>query len=100
MNGSKGWGVYSISKSSLNMLLNVYAKELPDMHFISLAPGVIKTSMVNHILHDIDEIKFPSVKKLREGEIQIPSKAAKKLISTFPKLLKYNSGSFVDIRDM
>ncbi|HFD14480.1 MAG TPA: SDR family NAD(P)-dependent oxidoreductase, partial [Epsilonproteobacteria bacterium] len=35
VNGSKGWGAYSLSKSALNMLLKVYAKELPETHFTS-----------------------------------------------------------------
>jgi NAD(P)-dependent dehydrogenase (short-subunit alcohol dehydrogenase family) len=100
VNGSKGWGAYSLSKSGLNMLLNVYAKELPDIHFTALAPGVIETPMVQHIIDDVDEIVFPSAKKLKEGHIQTPEEAAKLLIHTFPKLLDYESGSFLDVRTM
>jgi len=100
VNGSKGWGAYSLSKSGLNMLLNVYAKELPDIHFTALAPGVIETSMVQHIIDDVDDIIFPSAKKLKEGHIQTPGEAAKLLIHTFPKLLDYESGSFLDVRTM
>jgi NAD(P)-dependent dehydrogenase (short-subunit alcohol dehydrogenase family) len=100
VNGSKGWGAYSLSKSGLNMLLNVYAKELPEIHFTALAPGVIETPMVQHIIDDVDEIVFPSAKKLKEGHIQTPEEAAKLLIHTFPKLLDYESGSFLDVRTM
>jgi len=100
VNGSKGWGAYSLSKSGLNMLLNVYAKELPDIHFTALAPGVIETPMVQHIIDDVDDITFPSAKKLKEGRIQTPEEAAKLLIHTFPKLLDYESGSFLDVRTM
>lgn len=100
VNGSKGWGAYSLSKSGLNMLLNVYAKELPEIHFTALAPGIIDTPMVQHIMHDVDEEKFPSAKKLKEGNIQTPHFAAKRLIHLFPKLLEYESGSFLDIRTM
>ena len=100
VNGSKGWGAYSLSKSGLNMLLNVYAKELPDIHFTALAPGVIETPMVQHIINEVDEEEFPSAKKLKEGHIQTSTEATKFLIETFPKLLDYESGSFLDVRTM
>jgi len=100
VNGSKGWGSYSLSKAALNMLLKVYAKELPDIHFTSLAPGVIKTPMAEHIIQDVDEVQFPSAGKLKSGVIQTPQEAARLLIATFPKLLKHQSGSFLDVRTM
>jgi len=100
VNGSKGWGAYSLSKSGLNMLLNVYAKELPDIHFTALAPGVIKTPMVERIIDKVDDTVFTSAKKLKEGQIQSPEAASKMLIATFPKLLDYESGSFLDVRTM
>jgi NAD(P)-dependent dehydrogenase (short-subunit alcohol dehydrogenase family) len=100
VNGSKGWGAYSLSKAGLNMLLSIYAKELPDIHFTALAPGVIDTSMVRHIINKVDDQIFPSAKKLKEGKIQTPREAAKLLISIFDTLLKYESGSFLDVRTM
>ena len=100
VNGSKGWGAYSLSKSGLNMLLNVFAKELPDIHFTALAPGIIKTAMVQHIIDKVDEKEYPSAKLLKESTIQSPKEAAKHLISIFPKLMNYESGSFLDVRTM
>jgi len=100
VNGSKGWGAYSLSKSSLNMLLKVYAKELPETHFSSLAPGIISTKMVDHIIEEVDDLLFPSAKTLKESHIQTAKEAAQKLLQTFPKLLEYESGSFVDVRSM
>jgi NAD(P)-dependent dehydrogenase (short-subunit alcohol dehydrogenase family) len=100
VNGSKGWGPYALSKTSLNMLFKVYAKELPHIHFTALAPGVIKTPMVEHILHEVDRQRYPSAQRLAEGPIQSPDEAAKKLIALFDKLTGYESGSFVDVRQM
>jgi len=100
VNGSKGWGAYSLSKSALNMLLNVYAKELPQIHFTSLAPGVIDTPMVQQIIHYVDDIEFPSAKLLKEGVIQTPKEAARLLVATFDTLLDYKSGSFLDVREI
>ena len=100
VNGSKGWGAYSLSKSALNMLLKVYAKELPDIHFSALAPGIINTAMVEHILNEVDDSIFPSAKTLKEAQLQTPKEAAKNLLNIFPKLLNYESGSFLDVRTM
>ena len=100
VNGSEGWGAYSISKASLNMLLKVYAKELPEIHFTALAPGVINTPMVQHIIENVDDALYPSAKRLKQAEIREPQKAAKLLIDTFPKLFAYESGSFLDVRTM
>lgn len=100
VNGSKGWGAYSLSKSALNMLLKVYAKELPDIHFTALAPGIIKTPMTNKIIYEVDEQIFPSAKVLKESYILSPHEAAQNLVSLFPKLLNYESGSFLDVRTM
>lgn len=100
LNGSKGWGAYSLSKAGLNMLLNLYAKELPDIHFTALAPGVIDTPMVQHIINKVDDSIFPSAKQLKSGHIQTAQEAAKHLITIFPKLLTYQSGNFLDVRTM
>jgi benzil reductase ((S)-benzoin forming) len=100
VNGSKGWGAYALSKAALNMLLKVYARELPNIHFTALAPGVIKTPMVDYILEEVDTHEYPSVARLKNGPIQTPKEAATLLIDTFPKLLKYESGSFIDVRTM
>ena len=100
VNGSKGWGTYSLSKAALNMLLKVYAKELPDIHFTALAPGVIHTPMVQHIIDEVNDEIYPSAKKLKEGNIQTPQEAANHLITIFSQLLQYESGSFLDVRTM
>lgn len=100
VNGSKGWGAYSLSKAALNMLLKVYAHELPEIHFTALAPGIIKTPMTDKIIEKVDDAEFPSAKKLKESYIQSPEEAAKNLLYLFPKLLNYESGSFVDVREM
>lgn len=100
VNGSKGWGAYSLSKAGLNMLLKVYAKEMPETHFAALAPGIIDTPMVQHIIQNVNEDIYPSAKRLKEGDIRTPQQAAKLLINTFPKLLAYESGTFLDVRTM
>jgi len=56
--------------------------------------------MVEHIINEVDDTVFTSAKTLKEAYIQSPSEAAKNLLQIFPKLMNYESGSFLDVRDM
>lgn len=100
INASKGWGAYALSKNALNMLMQIYAKELPHIHFTAFAPGVIRTPMVEYILSEVDRETYPSAQNLADSDIFTAEQAATWLISNFEKLLEYESGSFVDIREM
>ncbi len=100
LNGSKGWGPYSLSKSALNMLIKVYAKELPEIHFTALAPGIVKTPMTEQIIKYEDANRFPAVEKIKKSKMKTADDAAKDLIYLIPKLYEYESGSFIDIRDI
>lgn len=97
-NGSKGWGSYSLSKSSLNMLLTLYAKEMLETKLLAVAPGVIETPMTDYIRFDIDDEIFTSAKVLKNGEIQTPIEAAKRLFESLKREDEFQSGSFIDVR--
>ena len=47
------------------MLIELYAKEHAETHFISLAPGIIDTGMQDYIYTIEEEEKFPVVQKLK-----------------------------------
>lgn len=98
VNGSFGWGGYSLSKASLNMLINLYAKEMLDTHLLAIAPGVIETPMTDIIRFELDDTQFPSAKILKNGIIQTPKEAAKKLFQLNNQLKNFSSGDFIDIR--
>ncbi|MEJ2176668.1 MAG: SDR family NAD(P)-dependent oxidoreductase [Gammaproteobacteria bacterium] len=104
VSGGKGWAGYSISKSALNMLAQLYAHEFPHSHLISLAPGLVDTEMQTYISDpaNIDTEQFPGFTRLREARgtnaMPGPDQAARKIKQALPKLKKYQSGSFVDIR--
>lgn len=100
VNGSKGWGGYSLSKAALNMLMKLYAREMETTHITALAPGLVSTPMLEGILEGVDPEVFPSVARLKAGEKRSPEEAAELLVALFPKLLKFESGSFVDVRDL
>lgn len=99
-NGYKGWGAYSLSKAGVNMLVNLYSNEMVDTKIIALAPGVVKTPMTDYIRFELDENIFPSVKKLNEGVVQTPEETAQKIFQLTQILDNFQSGSYVDIRDI
>lgn len=98
VNGSKGWGAYSLSKSSLNMLINLYSKEMTHTKLLSVAPGVIETPMTDVIRFEVDDNIFTSAKVLKEGDIQQPIDAAQRLHEVIEKIEEFDSGSFIDVR--
>lgn len=98
VNGSKGWASYSLSKAGLNMLINLYSKEMINTKLLALAPGVIETPMTDYIRYEIDDEIFTSAKRLKEGEIQSAYDAAKRLNNLFTRVDEFESGSFIDVR--
>lgn len=99
-NGSKGWASYSLSKAGLNMLLNLYSKEMRDTKLLAVAPGVIETPMTDVIRFEIDDSEFPSAKRLKEGEIQSPNEAVIRMDALVQDCDRFESGGFVDVRSL
>ncbi len=99
-NGSKGWGAYSLSKATLNMLINLYSKEMLETKILAVAPGVIETPMTDVIRFDVDDSIFTSAKILKGGEIQQPLDAAMRLDEVINRANEFESGSFIDVRNI
>lgn len=104
LRSTPGWGPYSMSKAALNMLMNIYAKEYPDTHFTSFAPGLVDSEIQEHIYSMKDHGKYPTIQRLKDAryteEMPDAVKAAPMLIEGFEKALRYESGSHVDVREM
>lgn len=104
INGNRGWNAYSISKAALNMMIKLYARELPETHFTALAPGLIDTAMQEYAYTVPDAEKFPDIQRLRDARytdaMPEPYEAAQRIRATFPKLLGLESGSFADVRKL
>lgn len=104
VSGARGWNAYSLSKATLNMLIDLYAKEQPGTHFTALAPGIIDTGMQDYIYTIEEEEKFPVVQKLKsmKGTDKMPSpeKAAPGIADAISRLRNFDSGSFRDVRDL
>ena len=99
----KGWSGYSLSKSSLRMMMEVYSKEIKGTHFISLAPGLVDTKMQNYLCNDVDVDKFAVMKKFiksrEDGTTRKPLAVAKDIIDLVPSLSELDNGSFIDLRN-
>jgi NAD(P)-dependent dehydrogenase (short-subunit alcohol dehydrogenase family) len=98
-NCNRGWNAYSISKAALNCLLKLYAREMEETHVIALAPGLVLTPMLEEVMRQ-DETRFPSVRRIKESPKRSPQEAARLIFDTLPKLLEFESGSFVDLREI
>lgn len=103
VNGSLGWNGYSLSKAALNMLIKLYAAEMKETHLCALAPGLVKTEMLEGILDgDHDTTRYSSVQALREsddaGMVLSPKATVARIMAVMPKVLKSESGAFLDVR--
>ena len=98
--GYKGWGSYSLSKAGVNMLVNLYSNEMFNTKIIALAPGVIKTPMTDYIRFELDENIFTSAKKLNEGLVQTAFETAIKIDAFVNRINEFETGSYVDIRQI
>lgn len=98
--GSKGWGAYSLSKASLNMLISLYSKEMTNTQLLAIAPGVIETPMTDVIRFDVDDNIFTSAKVLKQEDIQQPLDAASRLDKVVKRAKEFESGSFIDVRSI
>ena len=82
------------------MLINLYAKEMTDTKLLAVAPGVIQTPMTDYIRFEIDDEIFTSARRLKDGPIQKPFEAAIKLNEVIEKIEEFESGSFIDVRNL
>lgn len=102
--GHRGWNGYAISKTALNMMVQLYAQERPHTHFTALAPGLVDTTMQEYIASVPDAERFPTIARLQrlKGTAEMPSAdgAAHRLAQLFPRLQTLPSGSFTDVRKM
>ena len=101
--GMHGWGAYALSKATLNMLAMLYAQEMPASHLVALAPGLVDTDM-QALLREVDGAAFPSVLRLRHAQgtadMPTPAVAAARIAALAGDLMRYPSGSYVDIRKL
>jgi len=103
-NGSGGWLAYCLSKTSLNLLLRVYSSEFPGTHFAAVAPGLVNTQMLDAIRRQPPDERIPANERIRtaykEGRVQEPDEAARRLWDSLKSIRDQPSGSYVDVRNL
>ncbi len=99
--GNFGWSSYALSKSTLNMLTQLYAHEFHKSHLLALAPGYVDTKM-QAALRRKSASEFPSLEALHQahGTSRMPSpdNVAYKIIENLAEFKKLKSGSYFDLR--
>jgi len=102
ISGNRGWNAYGLSKATLNMLIKLYAEELPHIHFSALAPGLVDTVMQDYICGLDEGGKFAVVERLKSCRgtelMPTPDQLAPKLDEGFAKVFSLPSGEYTDIR--
>jgi alcohol dehydrogenase len=104
VNGSAGYGTYSVSKAALNMLIKTYATENQAVYFTAVAPGLVRTPLTGQLLAVPKEKGFPAIERLRaaaSGEgLQEPRVAAARILGLLERFKEFASGSYIDIRNI
>lgn len=99
-----GFDAYSLSKIALNQMIKFYSREIPEIHFSALAPGLIDSSLQEHISSLEGNDGNAIVKKLKNmrenGQLTNPYIAANYLVEAMGTVLQEESGSYRDVRDI
>jgi len=103
--GAKGWAGYGISKAALNMMVKLYAVEIPETHFCALAPGLVDSPMQDYLCNLEGDSSYPILTKLKSARnskvMPQPDTAAEHIavvIDKLPTLVK--SGDYADVRTL
>ncbi|MEM7195889.1 MAG: SDR family NAD(P)-dependent oxidoreductase [Pseudomonadota bacterium] len=104
--GRAGWSGYALSKSTLNMLAQLYAHEFPHSHVCALAPGIFDSPMQGQIRdpQHVDVDRFASFQSLRDakssGQMPEAEQTADLIMTLLPVIRQAPSGQFQDIRNL
>ena len=64
-NGNNSCSGYALSKTALNMMVQLYVHEFPDTHIAAFAPGQVHTQMHADISDAVDSSRYPSTQALK-----------------------------------
>ena len=96
-----GWSLYCSSKAAFRQLISSYADEFSETHFLSLAPGIIKTKMQDTI-YSYDENEIPSIKKFKNlyAKMDTPDIVASIILDNLHNFKQVSSGEYFDLRNI
>ncbi len=104
ISSARGWNAYAISKSALNTLMRLYAREVPETHFSALDPGMTDRAGDKSEPGYSPKKEHPVSDKLKEvnkkGNIPDPVYAANYMVEAMGIILQEESGTYRDVRDL
>ena len=81
-----GWLNYCVTKSAFRSMLLQYKKDLPNLNFKLISPGILKTKM-NKKIKDLDIEIFPDMKKFHQISAVDPKKASELIYKKYKEYL-------------
>ncbi|MFO7924519.1 MAG: SDR family NAD(P)-dependent oxidoreductase [Bacteroidales bacterium] len=104
VSSARGWNAYAISKSALNTLMRLYAREIPQTHFSAIDPGMTDDTTTGESFIPGNNKKYKVSGKIRgvqnKGNIPDPIYAANYMVEAMGIVLQEKSGSYKDVREM
>ena len=92
-----GWLNYCVTKSAFRSMLLQYKKDLPNLNFKLISPGILKTDM-NKKIKDLDVKTFPDMNKFHETQAADPRNASELIYKKYTKY--FNSRELeIDLRN-
>lgn len=80
-----GWLNYCVTKSAFRSMLFQYQKDLPELKFKLISPGILSTNM-NKQIKSLDVSLYPDMQKFHQTEAEDPQKASELI---YKKYLNY-----------
>ena len=96
----QGWGSYCIAKASMNMMMQAWAVEEPDVVFIAFRPGVVDTDMQKLIREKGRESMGTDHEAFLNLDLLDPQVPARALTYLAFKASSSQSGQFVDLKSL
>ncbi len=100
----RGWNAYAMSKSALNTLMRLYAREVSETHFSAIDPGMTSGENAENKSNPVNKDKHPVSEKLKgvhkKTNIPDPVYAANYMIEAMGTILQEESGIYKDVRDL
>lgn len=99
--GYYGWGEYCITKGAFKQMMSVYGIENPNINFISMSPGLVKTKMQDKIKNTSAET-IPSLSKFHNmyDTMKTPDEVSEFIFNNLDYIVdNVDQHGFIDIRD-
>ena len=82
-----GWLNYCVSKSAFRSMLLQYQKDMTDLNFKLISPGILNTNM-NKKIREVDIDSYPDMRKFHQTSAVDPQKASELIYKNFVEYFK------------